>query len=340
MAAFSSTRELTLADDRSVSLGETIGRGCAATVYRGVVEGAYRVRRPVAVKILDALTTEDRDMVVTALSRAARHAACVDHPNVVATYEFNVHRESQPFIVTELVEGRPLGDLMGAFAAVNRRIPLDLALFIATEVAEGLSGARDARTIAGGILNMTHFDLSTREVLLSRFGEVKVSDFGVGNAVRPGSGVRTLRAVARRVVTMAPEIASGQKGDARSDVFSLGIILREMLLGPRFPASTPDASALELARDGFVQLMILEPKLPEPLGAILKRAIEIDPADRYPHASSMAYDLHRACLLMGVADGRFFLRRAMQEMLPPDDDDEATQRIAIPEFEFDSHGVT
>ena len=338
MAALSSRRELTLSDERSVSLGEAIGRGSAATVYRGVMEGGYRVRRPVAVKVLDTLTSEDRDVVVTALARAARHAACIDHPNVVATYEFNVNRETQPFIVTELVEGRALGELMEAFVAVNRRVPLDLALFIATEIAEGLAGARDARTIDGAFLNMPHYDLSTREVLLSRFGEVKVSDFGVGNAARPGSGVRSLSAIARRAVTMAPEIANGKKGDARSDVFSLGIILREMLLGPRFPASTPDSSALELARDGFVQRMILEPKLPDPLGSILKRAIEIDPADRYPHASSMAYDLHRACLSMGVADGRFFLRRAMQEMLPPpsEEDEEATQRIAVPEFEFDA----
>lgn len=336
MAAFSSKRAFALADDRSVSLGETIGRGCAATVYRGVVEGAYRLRRPVAVKVLDVLTSEDRDVVVTALSRAARHAACVDHPNVVATYEFNVHREGQPFIVSELVDGRSLGALIEAYGSINRRLPLDLALFIATEVAEGLAGARDTRKIGGGYLNMQHFDLSTREVLLSRFGEVKVSDFGVGSAVRPGSGVRTIRALARRAATMAPEIANGKRGDARSDVFSLGIILREMLLGPRFPANTPYASALELARDGFVQMTIFEPKLPEPLGSILKRALQIEPADRYPHASAMAYDLHRACLSMGVADGRFFLRRTMQEMLPParEADEEATEEIAIPEFEF------
>ena len=150
VAALSSGRALTLADNRSVSLGETIGRGSTATVYRGILEGSYRVRRPVAVKVLDTLTSEDRDVVVTALARAARHAACVDHPNVVATYEFNVNRETQPFIVTELVEGKALGELMEAFVAVNRRVPLDLALFIATEVAEGLTGARAVRCVRKG----------------------------------------------------------------------------------------------------------------------------------------------------------------------------------------------
>ncbi|MEO6418247.1 MAG: serine/threonine-protein kinase [Polyangiaceae bacterium] len=321
-----------------MTLGPVIGRGSIAVVHRGIVEGGYRVRRPIAVKVFDVPTSEDCDLVVTSLARAARHAACVDHPNVVATYEFNVHQEAHPFIVTELVEGRSLEALIGAFAAVNRRIPLDLALFIATEIAEGLSGARDARPTDGAFLNMVHSDLSTREVLLSHFGEVKVSDFGIGSAVRPGSGVRTIRALARRAATMAPEIAKGQKGDPRSDVFSLGIIVREMLLGPRFPANTPDADALELARDGFVQMKILEPQLPEPLGSILKRAIEIDPADRYPHASAMAYDLHRASLSMGVADGRFFLRSAMHDMLAPRQDEEATEEIDMFAFDGDTTG--
>lgn len=321
-----------------MTLGATIGRGSVATVHRATVEGSYRVRRPVAVKVFDVPTSEDRDLVVTALARAARHAACVDHPNVVATYEFNVHQETHPFIVTELVEGRSLGALIDAFAAVNRRMPLDLALFIATEVAEGLSGARDARTHDGPFLNMVHADLSTREVLLSHFGEVKVGDFGIGSAVRPGSGVRTIRALARRAATMAPEIANGHKGDGRSDVFSLGIIVREMLLGPRFPANTADTNALEFARDGFVQMKILDPQLPEPLASILKRAIEIDPADRYPHASAMAYDLHRASLSMGVADARFFLRQAMHDMLAPRQDEEATEEIDMFAFDSDATG--
>jgi serine/threonine protein kinase len=125
------------------------------------------------------------------------------------------------------------------------------------------------------------------------------------------SSIRNLRAVAHRTATMAPEVAHGHVGDGRSDVFSLGVLLREMFVGPRFGRDVTNADAVRLARDGFVQPISFQPHLPEALVQVIERALQIDPVDRYPNASAMAFELRRIALGMGVGDGRLFLRRAL-----------------------------
>jgi serine/threonine-protein kinase len=305
---------VSLGADRAVVVGEMVGRGAASTVYRGTLEGPYRVRRPVAIKVFDVLATEERDHVIAGLARATRHAACVHHPNVASPQEFILATPNEPVIVSEWVDGVTLERFVEGHRQINRRVATDLALFIALEAAEGLTGARDAFTPERVRLNMGHHGLSGREILLSIHGEVKVSDFGLALALRQSSGVLHLKSIAKRVSTLPPEVAQGSRGDARSDVFSLGMILREMLVGPRFSDETPDAQILELVRDGQIQGSPLERQLPEPIASILRRAIEIEPSRRYPHAGIFADDLRRACAPMGVGDGRVYLRQALQEM--------------------------
>src|SRR5205814_1234942 len=107
--------------------------------------------------------------------------------------------------------------------ACPARGSLDLALFIATEIAEALSGARTATTADGLLAGMAHLDLAAHQVLLSQHGEVKLTDFGLAGSNRWGSSVRSIRAIASRAAAMSPEIARGRVGDTRSDVFSLGV---------------------------------------------------------------------------------------------------------------------
>ena len=326
---------LSLGPDRAVVVGDLVGRGSCSAVYFGTIEGTFRMRRPVAVKIFDPLATEEREQVVAGLARATRHAACVRHPNVAAPEEFLLVTPNQPAVLTEWIDGVSLERFIEAHTQAGERMTTSLALFIALEVAEGLAGARDAFTADGVRLNMGHHSLSSREVMLSRRGEVKVTDFGVALAMRPASAVLHLRAFAKRVSPMSPEVARGSRGDARSDVFSLGMLLREMLVGPRFAQGSRDSDVLEMLREGAFHSSPVERPLHESIAPILRRAIEIEPRLRYPHAGLLANDLRRAIAMMGVGDERTFLRRAIENRFVAnglDDED-------IEDFEMSGSGA-
>jgi serine/threonine-protein kinase len=300
--------------ERTLSLGECIGHGSRSAVHVGWLQtGPHRLVHRVAVKVFDPPEHDDPQLVPS-LARAARHAALVSHPNVVGVRDFGVDGD-RPFIVMDHVHGMSLAHLLGRYAAANRRIPLDLALFVGIEVGEALLGARMAKTPEGKPLNMSHHDLSAREVLLSYEGEVRVGDFGVGLAAgSTSSGVRDVSKVASRIATMAPEVARGARGDARADVFALGVMLHEMLVGPRFPKGLPKLEAYEHAREGLVAPNPLARALPDPVRAVLDRCLRVDPAERPAHGGVVAYDLRKAALAMGVGDARVFLRSALFEM--------------------------
>ncbi len=300
-----------LGDGRHVRLAQRLGQGSNATVYRGVLESRHALERMVAVKLFAALASDDADQGEELFASAARRWAAVRHPNVVAVYDFTMHG-AHPVLVTELVEGTTLESLLQLYADAKRRLPLDLALFIAVETAEALSAARTARDARGAPLEVLHLGLSPRDILLSRRGEVKVGDFELANAHAATSKVRSLRTIAHRAKMLAPEVARGAAGDARSDVFTVGVLLRELFVGPRFPKSVTPAEAVDLAREGFVQSMCFKPHLPSSLEVIIERALDVDPGDRFPNATALAYELRRAALAMGVADGRYFLRQHLE----------------------------
>jgi serine/threonine-protein kinase len=301
-----------------------------ATVYRGVLEDRSLVRRSVAIKRFGAIDSEVRDMTASILERVTQRAACIRHPNVAATYEFGLD-DGEPYILSELVDGRPLTDLVLAYAQLGRRIPPDLVLFMAIEIAEGLNAARVTQTHEGVQLGITHLDLSAREVMLSWNGEVKLTDFEVATARQSTSTVRNLRKLARRVNTMSPEVARGNLGDARSDVFSLGVIMHELLIGPRFPTAISDAEAFDRARQGWVQPITFEPHLLPELRHIIFRALAVEPGARFPNAGALAYLLRKVALSLGVGDGRVFLRASMQSELKEERSDVAmTTEITPP----------
>ncbi|MBX3230862.1 MAG: serine/threonine protein kinase [Labilithrix sp.] len=309
-------------------LVSTIGKGSAATVHRGELVGRNGIRRRVAAKVVSAVSSEEADFVFSHLMTTARRNACVDHPNVVQVYDVVDHR-GQPCVLTELVDGVTLADLQARFASTGRRMPLDLALFIAGEVAEGLAGARVARGPDGLQIGMLHQSLTPREVLLSWRGEVKVADFEMSKARACSSSVRSLRALAQRSAAMAPEVAQGHEPDARSDVFAFGVLFHELLIGPRFPAGLNNSELMKLAREGYVQPQTFRPNLPEVALSVLKRALEVDPELRYPNAVALAYDMRRVLLAMGVGDGRYFLRRTLEHEWA-DRGEEATSEVSLP----------
>jgi len=321
---------LALRGERRLVLGPAIGSGSHGEVRVARLEQVLAstgeaeevMARSVAVKIIDPLVTRDPE-AMHELRRAVRRTSLVRHANVVQITDYFVATlgprglasEAVPCVVQELVDGVSLATFAARYDSAGRRMPLDLALFVACEIAEGLAGARAATSAEGVILNMAHHNLSPRQVLLSWNGEVKVGDFGWRPAVGVVSGVRRAdRDVRAHVAYVAPEVARGTRGDGRSDVFSLGVILHELFFGPRFRSAPSAQEMLALVREGVVERPVTSPLLPERIAGILDRALSPDPRQRQAHAGIIAYDLRREALALGVADGRMFLRSALFDM--------------------------
>lgn len=316
-----------LEDGRRLELHAPIGSGSASSVYRAVIQSPYGLRRNVAAKVFGVIATDDAERVSDAIANAAQRSALIQHPNVVQTFDYLIYH-GQPLLLLELVEGVNLSALVERYAARRRRMPLDLALFIALEVAEGLSGARGTRGEGGMQLGLMHLALTPREILLSWRGEVKVEGFGLDVARAGTSSVRSLRGVAGRACMMAPEVACGLPADPRADVFALGMLLRELLVGPRFPKGVSNAEAIRLAREGYLQPITFAPDLPTDLVQTMTRALSVETEGRHPNASALVYELRKIALTLGVGDLRFFLRRALDRELKEGLEDE-TQELNL-----------
>jgi len=305
-----SSNALTLSDGRVITLVETIGRGSLGKVHRGTLESNWGLRRPVAVKLFDSMPEDDQGELLRRLARMSRRAACVRHPSVIQTLEIDrtdSGRASQAFIVTELVSGESLSSLLVAWRESTLRVPVDFALVVALKVAEGLGAALYSEKEDGALTALVHGDLSPRQVLVSDQGEVKIGDFGQGDLRDVVSHIRSRYSIAYT----APEVACGHDADPRSDVFSLGVMLHEMLVGPRFAHKTPTEDVIKMVREGRFHSSLMEPNLPRDLRAVIDRALSPNPADRYAHARSLGFDLRREMLRMGLCDAQTCIRQAV-----------------------------
>jgi len=306
-----SRETLTLADGRSIALVEAIGRGACGSVYRAVIESGWGVERPVAVKLFEVPPDLDHGEVVRRLARIARRAAAVRHAGVVQVFEIDRTDTSDgnvlPFLVTELIDGESLASVVDGWRAAGLRAPTDFAVVVTLRVAEALGAALFADVPDGSIAGLVHADLSPRQVLISNQGDVKVTDFGQGALRDLVSNVRSRT----RLAYTAPEVACGNQADARSDVFALGVMLHELLLGPRFAPGTEFGEAVQMVRDGRFHLNIMEPNIPRGLRDIIERALDRHPMNRHPHARALAFELRREMFHLGLCDAAACVRQAV-----------------------------
>jgi eukaryotic-like serine/threonine-protein kinase len=264
-------------------LDGVVGRGGMAEVYRA---RDIRLDRVVAVKTLRNDLARDQTFQAR-FRREAQSAASLNHPAVVAVYDTGedmIGSLSVPYIVMEYVDGRTLRELMHD----GRRLLPERALEILDGVLRALEYSH-----RGGIV---HRDIKPGNVMLTRNGEVKVMDFGIARAMSDAQATMTQTAqVIGTAQYLSPEQARGERVDARSDIYSAGCLMYELLVGrPPFTGESAVAIAYQHVRENPVPPSQLDPEVPAWADAIVLKAMAKDPADRYQSAPEMRADIQRA----------------------------------------------
>ena len=256
-----------------------IARGGMADVY---LARDASLDRQVAVKVLFPEFANDPSFVER-FRREAKAAANLNHPNIVGIYDWG-QEQGTYYIVMEYVVGRSMADVMRS----TGRLSPDRAAEIASDVAEALSSAHNA--------GLVHRDIKLGNIIVSDDGQVKVADFGIATALarRTGDNLTHIGSVMGTATYFSPEQAQGKALDGRSDLYSLGVVLYEMIVGkPPFTADTSTAVAVKHVQERPLAPSLLGVSVMESLEAIILKLLAKNPANRYPKAEDLRADLQR-----------------------------------------------
>ena len=256
-----------------------IARGGMADVY---LARDASLDRQVAVKVLFPEFANDPSFVER-FRREAKAAANLNHPNIVGIYDWG-QEQGTYYIVMEYVVGRSMADVMRS----TGRLSPDRAAEIASDVADALSSAHNA--------GLVHRDIKLGNIIVSDDGQVKVADFGIATALarRTGDNLTHIGSVMGTATYFSPEQAQGKALDGRSDLYSLGVVLYEMIVGkPPFTAETSTAVAVKHVQERPLAPSLLGVSIVESLEAIILKLLAKNPANRYPKAEDLRADLQR-----------------------------------------------
>jgi serine/threonine-protein kinase len=293
-------------------LGERIGVGGMAEIFRGKATAGGGFEKPVAIKrILPHLSQDKR--FVELLITEAKTLSQLRHRNVVQIYDVGLGDDGQYFLVMEFVDGLDLGHLYESLEKRSRRLPLDVALYITGEVCEALEHAHQARGENGQPLGLVHRDVSPSNVLLSRSGEVKLTDFGIAKRTEEATGHGGVRG---KFAYISPEQAHNRRVDARSDVYSAAILVFELVTGHRLFSDLPDFDALRAVREGRLpRPRDIDPGIDAELERIVLTGLAPRPEDRFPSAGNLGAALRncRYSIVSTVADPAVEVARLIEE---------------------------
>lgn len=263
-------------------LQEVVGDGGMAVVYRAI---DTMLERQVAVKMLRPEFASDEEFV-SRFRREAQSAASLSHPNIINLYDVGVTHKNEYYIVMEYVDGPTLKELIRD----RGPLPVPEAVDITMQICDALEHAH-ARHIV-------HQDIKPHNILLTRSGRVKVTDFGIARAITGNTITHhPAQSVLGSVHYFSPEQARGATTDAKTDIYSLGIVMYEMLT-QRLPFSADSAVsvALKHLNDDFIDPREFNSKIPQSVENIIFRCLNKDPEDRYPDMSSLQADLKDALI--------------------------------------------
>jgi TonB family protein len=270
-------------------LEEHIATGGMAEVYRARMLGMEGFQKTVAIKrILSQLTGDEQ--FVTMLIDEAKLAAQLNHNNIIHIYDLG-RIERSYYIAMEYIEGKDLRSILQECRDLGVTVPVPLALYIATLLASALDYAHKKRDFENRDLGLVHRDVSPQNVLISNDGDVKLCDFGIAKAASKASTTRA-GALKGKLQYMSPEQAWGRDIDHRSDIFSLGLVLYEMLTGQVVFSGSSEMSVLEQVRDPKVSAPSkIRRELSSAIDRLVLRALEPDRERRYQSARDLQRDL-------------------------------------------------
>lgn len=295
---------------------DRIDVGGMAEVFRGKAVSLDGYEKQVAIKrVLPPLAADAK--FVNMFLDEARVSLALSHANIVSVFDVSRAGDTY-FIVMEYVDGANLKTLMERSRASQRPFPIAVAARIGIEVCKALVYAHERKDSEGRLLRIVHRDVSPPNILISREGEVKITDFGLAKAASqvestdPGF-------VKGKYGYLSPESADGQEVDGRSDIFSLGIILWELLAGRRLFQGDNDLETLQLVKQARIPgLAPLCADLHPELEAVVRRALAADCDRRYATARDFGTDLNRFLFAAGLSVDSYDVAEYLEFALHPD----------------------
>ncbi len=268
---------------------DRIATGGMAEVFRAKREGVEGFEKIVAVKRILPHLSNNADFVEMFIAEA-KIVASLTHPNIAQIFDLG-KIDASYFIAMEFVEGKDLRTILSHASDRDTRLGVDLAALIAAKVGAALEYAHRHRDEEGKELQIVHRDVSPQNILVSNEGEVKLVDFGIARAATKASHTDS-GSLRGKLLYMSPEQAWGKTLDRRSDIFSLGAVFYEILTGHPLFSGNSEISVLERVRDAqFLAPSSLNPAVPIEIEAIVTRALQKNPDERYQDAAEMLLDL-------------------------------------------------
>lgn len=303
---------------------EKIATGGMAELFRAKLTGAEGFEKLIAIKkILQHLNSEDK--LVSSFIDEAKLAALLHHPNIVQVYDFGYMNDTY-YIAMEYLFGKDLRFTFKRTIEKNISIDIEISLYIVSQLLSGLDYAHTLNDFSGKPLKIIHRDIGPQNIFITYDGQVKIIDFGIAKAATQDTNTQ-IGTIKGKVSYMSPEQANGDVVDHRSDVFSAGIVLYELLtLRKMYEGDT--FQVLAKARNAsFESLENINGNLPKSIYGIVKKALEKNPDNRYQTAEAMLTDIESFIIENSIRFNQKDLSSFMKYLFDTENEDFKTQTI-------------